>query len=191
VWEASGRGLSEVRASFLLVLCFHVGSYFTQLEASPAVKKVQVDAVMAATQTALATTEYFLQTLLTGLTSSSALSSDGGGYMGQIADGRPRLAEAAAKEELARVKFDMSRREIGELEERWKAVEREGSQGERDVKEMQAEVESLRKKAAGRDGAQKRSRRVRRRCGEQRKMGRAVHGCVFALSFTRSFLFNN
>ena len=79
----------------------------------------------------------------------SAQSSDGGGYMGQIAGACARLAEAAAEEELARVKFDMSRREIGELEKRWKAVEREASQGERDVKKMQAEAESPRKNADG------------------------------------------
>jgi len=36
--------------------------------------------------------------------------------MGQIADARARLAQAAAKEEQAHVKLDMSRRELGELE---------------------------------------------------------------------------
>jgi structural maintenance of chromosome 2 len=41
----------------------------------------------------------------------------------------------------------MSRRELGELEKRWKAVEREAGQGERDIKKMQVEVEALRKKA--------------------------------------------
>ena len=61
-------------------------------------KKEQVDTVTAeyngveerhsATQTAPATAEDLLQTLLTGLTGSSAQSSGGGGYMGQIADAR-------------------------------------------------------------------------------------------------------
>jgi structural maintenance of chromosome 2 len=69
--------------------------------------------------------------------------------MDQIADARARLAQAAAEEEQARVKRDMTRRELGELEKRWKAVEREAGQGERDIKKMQAEVESLRKKADG------------------------------------------
>jgi structural maintenance of chromosome 2 len=100
-----------------------------------------------ATQTALATAEDLLQTLLTGLAGSSAQSSGGGGYMGQIADARARLAQAAAEEEQARVKLDMSKRELGELEKRWKAVEREAGQGERDIKKMQAEAESLQKKA--------------------------------------------
>jgi len=67
--------------------------------------------------------------------------------MGQIADARARLAQAAAEEEQSRVKLDMSKRELVELEKRWKAVEREAGQGERDIKKMQAEVESLRKKA--------------------------------------------
>ena len=67
--------------------------------------------------------------------------------MGQIADARARLAQAAAEEEQTRMKLDMSRRELGELEKRWKAVEREAGQGERDIKKMQAEVESRRQKA--------------------------------------------
>ena len=144
VWAWAQRCARLLFSSFV----FHVGSYIAQLGASLAAKKEQVDDVMAGTQTALATAED-LQTLLTGLIGSSAQSSDGGGFMGQIADGRPRLAEAAPEAEQARVKFDMSRRELGELEKRWKAVEREASQGERDVKKMQAEVESLRKKADG------------------------------------------
>ena len=67
--------------------------------------------------------------------------------MGQIAGARARLPQASAEEEQVRVKLDMSRRELGELEKRWKAVEREAGQGERDIKRMQAEVETLRKKA--------------------------------------------
>jgi structural maintenance of chromosome 2 len=117
---------------------------------------VQVDTVTAeydavkekhtATQTALSSAEDLLQTLLTGLAGTSAQSAGGGGYMGQIADARAQLAHAAAEEEQARVKLDMSRRELGELEKRWKAVEREAGQGERDIKKMQADVESLRNK---------------------------------------------
>jgi len=75
-----------------------------------------------ATQTALATAEHLLQTLLTGLAGSSARSSGDGGLMGQIADARARLTLAAAEEERVRVKLDMSKRELGELEKRWKAV---------------------------------------------------------------------
>ena len=100
-----------------------------------------------ATQTALSSAEDLLQTLLTGLAGTSAQSSGGGGgYMGQIADARARLAQAAAEEEQLRVRLDMSRRELAELEKRWKAVEREAGQGERDVKKMRTEVEMLHKK---------------------------------------------
>ncbi|KAF8468622.1 condensin complex subunit SMC2 [Russula ochroleuca] len=133
------------------------GRELSELEAALAAKKTQVDAVTAqyntvkekhtTTQTSLASSEDLLQTLLTGLAGTSAQSAGGGGYMGQIADARARLAQAAAEEEQARVKLDMSRRELGELEKRWKAVEREAGQGERDIKRMQVEVEALRKKA--------------------------------------------
>ena len=41
----------------------------------------------------------------------------------------------------------MTLRELCELEKRWKAVEREAGQGEREVKWMQADVETLRKKS--------------------------------------------
>ena len=133
------------------------------LKALRAAKKEQVDTVTAeynavnerhaATQTALPTAEDLLQILPTDLAGSSTQSSGGGGYMGQIADARARLAQAAAEEEQARVKLNMNSRELGELEEWWKAVEREAGQGERGIKTMQVEVESLRKKR--RDGAQK------------------------------------
>ena len=101
-----------------------------------------------AMQTSFASSEGLLQTLLTGLTGSSTQSAGrGGGFMGQLADARARLAHASAEEEQVRVKLDMSRREPGELEKRWKAVEREAGQGECDIKRMQAKVETLRKKA--------------------------------------------
>lgn len=117
---------------------------------------MQVDAVTTeynavkekhtATQTALASAEDLLQTLLTGLGGNSAQTSGGGGYMGQIADARARLAQAAAEEEQLRVRVDMSRQELADLEKRWKAVEREAGQGERDIKRMRTEVEILHKK---------------------------------------------
>jgi structural maintenance of chromosome 2 len=78
-----------------------------------AAKKEQVDAVTAeyiavkekhtATQTSLSTAKDLLQTPLAGLAGSSAQSSGGGGYMGQIVDARARLAQAAAEEEQVRV----------------------------------------------------------------------------------------
>jgi structural maintenance of chromosome 2 len=49
-------------------------------------------------QTALASAEDLVQTLLTGLASTSAQSASGGGYIGQIVDARAQLAQAAAEE---------------------------------------------------------------------------------------------
>jgi structural maintenance of chromosome 2 len=95
-------------------------------------KKMQVDAVTAeynainnkhtAMQMVLASTED-PQTLLISLTGTSAQSASGGGYMGQIMDAHAWLAQAAAEEEQVRVWLKMSRRELGELEKCWKAVE--------------------------------------------------------------------
>lgn len=119
-------------------------------------KETQVDAVTVeynavkekhtATQTSLASSENLLQTLLMGLTGISTQSAGGGGYMGQIADARARLAQAVAEQERIRVKLEMNRRELGKLEKRWKTAEREAGQGERDIKRMHVEIESLWKK---------------------------------------------
>jgi structural maintenance of chromosome 2 len=96
-------------------------------------KKMQVDAVTAeynavnnkhtAMQTVLASAEDLLQTLLTGLAGTSVQSASSGGYMGQIADAHTWLAQVAAEEEQVCVQLEMSRRKLGELEKRWKAVE--------------------------------------------------------------------
>ena len=85
------------------------------------------------------------------------------------------------------MKLDMSKRGLGELEKRWKAVEREAGQGERDIKKMQAEVESLRKNTDATGWSVEKERRTRRRCAEQRSMGCVVHRCVFTLSLIRGF----
>ncbi|KAH9957622.1 hypothetical protein BC827DRAFT_1385516 [Russula dissimulans] len=131
--EATGRELSETRVDAVTA------------------KYNAVKEKHTATQTALASAEDLLQTLLTGLAGTSAQSAGGGGYMGQIADTHARLAQAAVEEEQARVKLDMSKRELGELEKRWKAVEREAGQGGHDIKKTRAEVEALWKKV-GRTG---------------------------------------
>jgi hypothetical protein len=70
-------------------------------------------------------------------------------------------------------------------------VEREAAQGKYDIKTMQAEVESLRRKADATGWGQKRSRQARRRCAEQRPFRCAVHRYVFTLSFTRRSLVNH
>jgi structural maintenance of chromosome 2 len=66
--------------------------------------------------------------------------------MGQIADAHTWLAQVAAEEEQVCVQLKMSRHKLGELEKCWKAVEREAGQGKCNIKQMQADIKTLRKK---------------------------------------------
>ncbi|TDL23473.1 condensin complex subunit SMC2 [Rickenella mellea] len=125
-----------------------------ELERSLGTKRVQVDELNASfaivkekhteTQTTLNNAEELLQTLLTGLSSSS--TTTGGGYMGQLADAKARLAQAVAEEEQSRVKLGMAEKELKALEVRWKDVEREAGEGKRNLEAMKRELENLRKK---------------------------------------------
>ncbi|KAL5522254.1 SMC2 [Sanghuangporus sanghuang] len=124
-----------------------------QLEASLVAKRARVEELTKAynsvkdahtsTQTTLNSKEELLQTLLTGLSSSS---STGGGYMGQLADAKARLAQASAEEEQSRVKLGMSQKDLKTLDKRWKEVEKEAGEGRQKLQEKRAEVEKLRKK---------------------------------------------
>ncbi|KAG1878968.1 condensin complex subunit SMC2 [Suillus subluteus] len=67
------------------------------------------------TQGSLSKSEELLQTLLTGLSSSNTGNS-GGGYMGQLADAKARMAQGSAEEEQNRVKLNMSEKELKALE---------------------------------------------------------------------------
>lgn len=98
-------------------------------------------------QTKLATAEELLQTLLTGLSSKGANNS-GGGYMGQLAEARSRIAQGEAEEEQSKVKLGMSEKELKTLEGRWKEVEKEAQKGKRNVEAMKASVEDYRQKVA-------------------------------------------
>jgi structural maintenance of chromosome 2 len=100
-----------------------------------------------ANQTKLTTAEELLQTLLTGLSSKGANNS-GGGYMGQLADARSRIAQGEAEEEQSKVKLGMSEKELKTLEGRWKEVEKEAQKGKRNVEAMQASVQDHRRKVA-------------------------------------------
>jgi structural maintenance of chromosome 2 len=132
--------------------------YFPQLDALLVQKRLQVEELTASyatikdahttTQTKLANAEELLQTLLTGLTSSGAGTSGGGGYMGQLADAKARLAQATTEEDQCRMQLGMSERELKALEGRWKEVAREaeGAKGKLDA--MKADAENFRKKIA-------------------------------------------
>jgi structural maintenance of chromosome 2 len=116
--------------------------YLRQLDALLAQKRLQVKELTASyatikdarttIQIKLATAEELLQTLLTGLISSGAGTSGGGGYMGQLADAKARLAQATTEEDQCRMQLGMS--------------EREGAKGKLDA--MKADAEIFRKKIA-------------------------------------------
>lgn len=99
------------------------------------------------TQASLSKAEELLQTLLTGLSSSNTGNS-GGGYMGQLADAKARVAQGSAEEEQNRVKLNMSEKELKAKEAKWHDVEKEVGQGKRSLENMRAEAEKLRRRVA-------------------------------------------
>lgn len=129
---------------------------YTQLEVSLAQKQVQVADLTASygsikdkhtgIQTTLANAEELLQTLLTGLTSSGTGNTGGGGYMGQLADAKARVAQASAEEEQSRVKLGMSEKDLKSLLGRWKEVEREVGDGKKNLEKMKSEVDQFKMK---------------------------------------------
>ncbi|GJE94134.1 condensin complex subunit SMC2 [Phanerochaete sordida] len=99
----------------------------------------------ATLQAALTNAEELLQTLLTGLSSSNTGQS-GGGYMGQLADARARQAQSSAEEEQSRVKLASAEKDLKALQARSKDLERESSEGKRNLAAMKTEVEKVRQK---------------------------------------------
>ncbi|KAG9312704.1 condensin complex subunit SMC2 [Chiua virens] len=95
-------------------------------------------------QATLSNSEELLQTLLTGVTTSNS-GNTGGGYMGQIAEAKARLAQGVAEEEQNRTKLSMNEQELKRLEARYKEVEREASQGQQNLTKMKGELEKLKR----------------------------------------------
>ncbi|KAG6336423.1 hypothetical protein ID866_2666 [Astraeus odoratus] len=100
-----------------------------------------------ATQAALSNSEELLQTLLTGLSSSNANNS-GGGYMGQLADAKARLAQGAAEEEQNRMKLSMYQKELKGLESKRKEFEKDAHQGKVNLENTTAQVNKLKRQLA-------------------------------------------
>lgn len=95
-------------------------------------------------QQTLTKSEELLQTLLTGVTTSSS-GNTGGGYLGQISDARARLSQATTEEEQSRMKLGMSQTELKALETRWRDVERDAQDGRKKLDAISANVEKLKK----------------------------------------------
>ena len=87
-----------------------------------------------------------LQSLLTGLSSNSINSSGGGGYLGQLADAKARIAQGTAEEEQTRRKLSLREKELAELEVKWKKVEKEGGGGRKSLEAARKGLEVVRRK---------------------------------------------
>ncbi|KAF8308761.1 condensin complex subunit SMC2 [Clavulina sp. PMI_390] len=96
-------------------------------------------------QTQLATSEELLQTLTTGLSSSNNASA-AGGYLGQLADAKARMAAASTEEEQSRMRMSMLEKELKDKELKWKAVEKDAGEGAKSLARGKKEVEALQKK---------------------------------------------
>ena len=99
------------------------------------------------TQTALSNSEELLQSLLTGLSSSNTNNS-GGGYMGQLADAKARLAQGAVEEEQNRMKLSMNEKELKATEVKRKELEKDAHQGQRNLANMKAQVNKIKQQLA-------------------------------------------
>ncbi|KAH9475267.1 Structural maintenance of chromosomes protein 2 [Psilocybe cubensis] len=93
-------------------------------------------------ETKLASDEELLQTLLTGLSSSNA-KNKGGGYMGQLADAKARIAQAASEEQQNKVKLSMNEKELANLEKKMQAFAKEAGDNMKKLENVQAAVEGL------------------------------------------------
>ncbi|KAF8581956.1 condensin complex subunit SMC2 [Ramaria rubella] len=101
-------------------------------------------------QAGLTTNEDLLQSLLTGLSSNSNNNAvGGGGYLGQLADAKVRLAQSTAEEEQTRRKLSLREKELADLEIRWKKVEKEAGDGRKSLEVARKELDGVRKKVEG------------------------------------------
>ena len=100
-----------------------------------------------ATQATLTNSEELLQTLLTGVSTSNT-GNTGGGYMGQIAEARARLAQGTAEEEQNRLKLSMNEKDLKVLEGKWKDVEKDAHQGQQNLARMRGELDKLKRQVA-------------------------------------------
>lgn len=91
--------------------------------------------------------EELLQTLLTGV-SSKKDNNAGGGYMGQLAEAKARIAQGRTEEEQSRVKLGMREKELQALQKKMKEVEREAGDSAKRLKDMKAVVEQHRQRLA-------------------------------------------
>ena len=83
------------------------------------------------------------QTLMTGLTSSSDPNKSGGGYLGQIADAKARMAAASTEEQQSKNKLAMLGKDLTAAQARYQKVEREANDGTKQVEKGKKEIQEL------------------------------------------------
>ena len=81
--------------------------------------------------------------------SSNADDENAGGYMGQLAEAKARLAQAGTEAEQAKVRIGLAEKEIKEKEPRAKKAEKEGEGALKELASKRADVEKLRKRIEG------------------------------------------
>lgn len=116
----------------------------------------------------LAADEELLQTLLTGLTSASANSAEGGaeasgGYMGQIAQARAGLSSATTTAEQAKVAIDHAEHELKALGPKAAKAAKEGEGLGRELEAARARKAELEKVLDKLGGDEQREKELLRR----------------------------
>ncbi|WWC72293.1 uncharacterized protein I206_106255 [Kwoniella pini CBS 10737] len=102
-------------------------------------------------QTELNKLEELLQSLITGLSSNKEDDENAGGYMGQLAEAKAKLAAAGTEAEQAKVKMGLAEKEIKEKEPRAKKAEKEGEGLIKELAAKKALAEKLRKQVENAD----------------------------------------
>ncbi|KAF9530835.1 condensin complex subunit SMC2 [Crepidotus variabilis] len=109
------------------------------------VKHAKVKDTHDALEARLNSDEELLQTLLTGLSSSNA-KNKGGGYMGQLADAKQKIAQGNAEEEQAKMKLTMQQNELRSLETKMKNHAKEAGENMKRVEALTKHVEEFERK---------------------------------------------
>ena len=97
--------------------------------------------------------------MTTGLSSNNSDEDTAGGYLGQLAEAKAKLAAAGTEAEQAKVKMGLAEKEIKEKEPRAKKAEKEGQGLIKELEAKRNDVESLRQRveASGWDEGKEKS----------------------------------
>ncbi|KAF8803977.1 condensin complex subunit SMC2 [Phlegmacium glaucopus] len=125
-------------------------------------------------ETKLGTDEELLQTLLTGLSSTGA-KNKGGGYMGQLADAKARLAQGAAEEEQSKVKLTMSEKELVNLEARMKVFAKEAGDNLKKLEALKATVQACQAKVTNSGWSVEKDKQLDMQLREARETVKNLH----------------